>query len=246
MSTPSQLYFGKGFFLCFATQILHPSGHSVAKKAGTAWEHWTSQIDDHLKPSTVAKRCTSLKSRKSPALRGFVAGRWALATTFLYPSTKIERPKRARNGAPGGVLLLELNVLDGQGRRVMTIPDSHRPTRGPMPPKCPCQVHRLHPCPQASTQSPHGRDGGLPVGVQFFCRSGCEPCPQMLHTAVYFWFKQPVMKHTETYSGGCPLYGRTASAIYSTNAKNQIWFATSNASQIAYMILETLRASPSR
>ncbi len=100
MSTPSQLYFGKGFFLCFATQILHPSGHSVAKKAGTAWEHWTSQIDDHLKPSTVAKRCTSLKSRKSPALRGFVAGRWALATTFLYPSTKIERPIRARNGAP--------------------------------------------------------------------------------------------------------------------------------------------------
>ena len=100
MSTPSQLYFGKGFFLCFATQILHPSGHSVAKKAGTAWEHWTSQIDDHLKPSTVAKRCTSLKSRKSPALRGFVAGRWALATTSLYPSTKIERPIRARNGAP--------------------------------------------------------------------------------------------------------------------------------------------------
>ena len=100
MSTPSQLYFGKGFFLCFATQILHPSGHSVAKKAGTAWEHWTSQIDDHLKPSTVAKRCTSLKSRKSPALRGFVAGRWALATTFLYPSTKIERPQRAQNRGP--------------------------------------------------------------------------------------------------------------------------------------------------
>jgi len=100
LSTPSQLYFGKGFFLCFATQILHPSGHSVAKKAGTAWEHWTSQIDDHLKPSTVAKRCTSLKSRKSPALRGFVAGRWALATTFLYPSTKIERPQRAKDRTP--------------------------------------------------------------------------------------------------------------------------------------------------
>ena len=123
MSTPSQLYFGKGFFLCFATQILHPSGHSVAKKAGTAWEHWTSQIDDHLKPSTVAKRCTSLKSRKSPALRGFVAGRWALMTTSLYPSTKIERPQRAPNRAPGGVLSLN---SDG--------PDSRRPTRGPMPP----------------------------------------------------------------------------------------------------------------
>ena len=70
------------------------------KKARTAREHWTSQIDDHLKPSAVAKRCTSLKSWKSPAMRGFVAGRWALATTFLYPSTKIERPQRARNGAP--------------------------------------------------------------------------------------------------------------------------------------------------
>ena len=131
MSTPSQLYFGKGFFLCFATQILHPSGHSVAKKAGTAWEHWTSQIDDHLKPSTVAKRCTSLKSRKSPALRGFVAGRWALATTSLYPSTKIERPQRAPNRAPGGVLLLELNVLDGQDYRVMTVLDFRHPHTRP-------------------------------------------------------------------------------------------------------------------
>ena len=70
------------------------------KKAGTAWEHWTSQIDDHLKPPTVAKRCTFRESRKSPALRGFVAGRWALATTSLYPSTKIERPQRAPNEAP--------------------------------------------------------------------------------------------------------------------------------------------------
>ena len=153
MSTPSQLYFGKGFFLCFATQILHPSGHSVAKKAGTAWEHWTSQIDDHLKPSTVAKRCTSLKSRKSPALRGFVAGRWALATTFLYPSTKIEHPQRAQNPAPGGVLSLN---SDG--------PDSRRPTRGPTPPKHPRQGHRLHLCPQTSTQGPHGRDRELPCG----------------------------------------------------------------------------------
>lgn len=60
------------------------------KKAGTAWEHWTSQIDDHLKPPTVAKRCTFRESRKSPAPRGFVAGRWALATTSLYPSTKVK------------------------------------------------------------------------------------------------------------------------------------------------------------
>ena len=69
------------------------------KKAGTAREHWTSQIDDHLKPSAVAKRCTSLKSRKSPALRGFVAGRWALATTSLYPNTKVERLQRAKDGS---------------------------------------------------------------------------------------------------------------------------------------------------
>ena len=79
-------------------QSIRPT--AAVKKAGTAWEHWTSQIDDHLKPPAVAKRCTFRESRKSPALRGFVAGRRALATTSLYPSTKIERPQRARNGAP--------------------------------------------------------------------------------------------------------------------------------------------------
>ena len=79
-------------------QSIRPT--AAVKKAGTAWEHWTSQIDDHLKPPTVAKRCTFRESRKSPALRGFVAGRWALATTSLYPSTKIERPQRAQNRGP--------------------------------------------------------------------------------------------------------------------------------------------------
>ena len=73
---------------------------AAVKKSGTDWEYWTSQIDNHLKLQTVAKRCTFRESRKSPALRGFVSGRWALATTSLYPSTKIERPQRARNGAP--------------------------------------------------------------------------------------------------------------------------------------------------
>ena len=68
---------------------------AAVKNAGTRWEHWISQIDDHLKPPTVAKRCTSFKDRESPALRGLVAGRWALATTSLYPSTKIERSKTA-------------------------------------------------------------------------------------------------------------------------------------------------------
>ena len=130
-----------------------------AKKAGTDWEHWTSQIDDHLKPTTVAKRCTFRESRKSPALRGFVAGRWALATTSLYPSTKIERPQRARNAAPGGVLLLELNALDGQDYCVMTALDCRHPICGPTPPECPRQGHRLRPCPQTGTQGPHGRDG---------------------------------------------------------------------------------------
>ena len=130
MSTPSQLYFGKGFFLCFATQILHPSGHSVAKKAGTAWEHWTSQIDDHLKPSTVAKRCTSLKSRKSPALRGFVAGRWALATTFLYPSTKIERLQSAGKVALWRCSFSEIDdALRGAGLPRSSLPPAFVHTR---------------------------------------------------------------------------------------------------------------------
>ena len=106
-----------------------PSAPTVsAKKAGTAWEHWTSQIDDHLKPSTVAKRCTSLKSRKSPALRGFVAGRWALATTSLYPSTKIERPQRARNGAPrrrssSGIWMVRTAPAPHAAQRCSNIPD---------------------------------------------------------------------------------------------------------------------------
>ena len=100
MSTASHICRRKEVSLCFAAQILHSQSTASVKKAGTGWEHWISQITDHLKPPTVAKRCTFLESRKSPALRGFVAGRWALATTSLYPSTKIERPQRARNGAP--------------------------------------------------------------------------------------------------------------------------------------------------
>jgi len=156
------------------------------KKAGTAREHWTSQIDDHLKPPTVAKRCTFRESRKSPALRSFVAGKWALATTSLYLSTKIERPQEAQNRAPGGVLPLRLNGLDGQDYRVMTVPDSHRPTHGPTSPKCPRQGHRLHPCPQTGTQSPHGRDRGRPpaqlscawaTGCPGLGKSGCGLLP---------------------------------------------------------------------
>ena len=100
MSTASHLCQRREVSLCFAAQILHSQSTASVKKAGTGWEHWISQITDHLKPPTVAKRCTFRESRKSPALRGFVAGRWALATTSLYPSTKIERPQRAQNRGP--------------------------------------------------------------------------------------------------------------------------------------------------
>ena len=107
------------------------------KKAGTAWEHWTSQIDDHLKPTTVAKRCTFRESRKSPALRDFVAGRWALATTSLYPSTKIEHPQRAPNRGPRGRFSsgIEWPRLSRLPRH--DCPDSRRPTHGPTPFKYP-------------------------------------------------------------------------------------------------------------
>ena len=172
----------------YAAQDLHtPAGKDASspnaptapvKKAGIGWEHWTSQIDDHLKPPTAAKRCTFHESRKSPAPRGFVAGRWALATTSLYPSTKIEHPQRAQNPAPGGVLSLN---SDG--------PDSRRPTRGPTPSKClggsPAHLHS-----ETGTQGPHGRDSGslLPARLVLehagsAAQSGCGPRPQMRQAA---------------------------------------------------------------
>ena len=101
------------------------------------------KITDHLKPPTVAKRCTFLESRKSPALRGFVAGRRALATTSLYPSTKIGRPQTARKGAHGGVLSLNLNG-----------PDSLRPTRGPTLSKYPRQEPPPPPLPRNQHTGP--------------------------------------------------------------------------------------------
>ena len=102
MSTASHLCRRKEVSLCFTAQVLHSQSTASVKKSVTGWEHLVSLITDHLKPPTAAKRCTSLESRKSPALRDFVAGRWALATTSLYPSTKIERPQRARNPRFGG------------------------------------------------------------------------------------------------------------------------------------------------
>ena len=136
------------------------------KKAGIGWEHWTSQIDDHLKPPTAAKRCTFRESRKSPALRAFVAGRWALATTSLYPSTKIEHPQRAQNPAPGGVLSLNSDGLDGQDYRVITALDSCRPTRGPTPPKSQFRGPLPSSAPKPAHRGDTGRDGGFPPPVR--------------------------------------------------------------------------------
>ena len=128
---------------------------AAVKKSGTDWEYWTSQIDDHLKLQTVAKRCTFRESRKSPALRGFVAGRWALATTSLYPSTKIEHPQRAQNPAPGGVLSLN---SDG--------PDSRRPTRVPTPSKYPRQGHFTS-APKPVHRADTAATGSLSMVAQF-------------------------------------------------------------------------------
>ena len=93
------------------------------KKAGTAWKHWTSQIDDHLKPSTVAKRCTS-----------------------LYPSTKIERPQRARNGAS------RRRSFSGFGWPGQPPPHT-RPNAVQVPP-----ARALHLRPETGTQGRHGRN----------------------------------------------------------------------------------------
>ena len=183
MSTPSQLYFGKGFFLCFATQILHPSGHSVAKKAGTAWEHWTSQIDDHLKPPTVAKRCTFRESRKSPALRGFVAGRWALATTSLYPSTKIERLQRAPNGTPWRRPSIEIECSGFPGLPRHDCPRQLPPHTRPNTVQIPPVGDPSIPCAETGTQGRHGRTRGRSVGVCLPFWRGCGLRPQMRRAA---------------------------------------------------------------
>ena len=131
------------------------------------------KITDHLKPPTVAKRCTFLESRKSPALRGFVAGRRALATTSLYPSTKIGRPQTARKGAHGGVLSLNLNG-----------PDSLRPTRGPTLSKYPRQEPPPPPLPRNQHTGPtRPRQGafpwssGSPPGVGAGCARKCARLP---------------------------------------------------------------------
>ena len=102
-----------------------------------------------------------------PELRGVVTGPAAVhrRRSFILVR-KSNAPKGPKIGALGGDLLLELNVLDGQDRRVMTVPDSHRPTHGSTSPKCPRQGHRLHHCPETGTQGPHGCDSGV---LRFDC-----------------------------------------------------------------------------
>ena len=151
----------------YAAQDLHtPAGKDApspntstapVKKAGIGWEHWTSQIDDHLKPPTAAKRCTFHESRKSPAPRGFVAGRWALATTSLYPSTKIERPQRAPNRGPRGRFPSGIGCSGWPGSLSRNCLGQPHPAHGPTLSK----YHRLHPHSENGTQGPHGRGRGF-------------------------------------------------------------------------------------
>ena len=181
MSTASHLCQRREVSLCFAAQILHSQSTASVKKAGTGWEHWISQITDHLKPPTVAKRCTFLESRKSPALRGFVAGRWALATTSLYPSTKIERPQRAQNRAPWRCSFSEFGW-----------PGQPPPHARPNTAEIPFQGHHLH----TVAKPAHGADTAV-TGVlacstlpclrtpDALGKSRCGSRPQMRQASAY-------------------------------------------------------------
>ena len=83
-----------------------------------------------------------------------MAGRWALATTSLYPSTKIERLRRTQNRAPGGLFSLEFMLL-WEGRFSVTLPPrNHLPTRGPTPPKS----RFRGPCPTPAPKPAHRGD----------------------------------------------------------------------------------------
>ena len=110
----------------------------------------------------MAKRCTFPESRKSPAQRGFVAGRWVPATTSLYPSTKIKRPQRATNRAPrrrssSGI---ECSGWPGLPRHdCLGLPPPHTRLNAA---EIHRQGHRLHPSRKTGTQGPHGRHRGCP------------------------------------------------------------------------------------
>ena len=88
---------------------------------------------------------------------------------------KSNAPREPETGLPGGVLLLELNVLDGQDRRVMAVPDSHRPTHGPTPPKFPFQGQLPRFRSETGTQGAHGRDSGFLLSVRLVLEyAGCS------------------------------------------------------------------------
>ena len=154
------------------------------KTAGTGWEHWTSQIADHLKPTTVAKRCTFRESRKSPALRGFVAGRWALATTSLYPSTKIERPQRAQNRGPRRRSFSGTEWPRWSGLPRHDCPGQPPPHTRPNAAEIPVSVAPPSPPPpKPAHRGGTAATGSFLVVICLSFWSGCEPCPQMRRAA---------------------------------------------------------------
>ena len=99
---------------------------------------------------------------------------------------KSNAPRRPETGLPGGVLPLELDALDDRDSRAMTVPDSHRPTHGPTPPKFPFQGQLPRFRSETGTQGAHGRDSGFLLSVRLVleyagcsrCKVGAGFCPQ--------------------------------------------------------------------
>ena len=149
-------------------------------------DRWTFQIDDHLKPPAVAKRCIFRDSLNAPRCGAFRPGGGALATTSLYPSTKIERPQRTRNGTPrrrssSGI---ECSGWPGSPRHgcPRQPPPHTRPNTAEIP--VPVELPRLRS--ETGTQGAHGRDSGFLLPVRLVleyagcsrCKVGAGFCPQ--------------------------------------------------------------------
>ena len=181
MSTASHLCRTEGFLFVLRRKFCVLSPQRRSKRPEPAGKTDFFKITDHLKPPTVAKRCTFLESRKSPALRGFVAGRWALATTSLYPSTKIERPQRAQNRAPWRCSFSEFGW-----------PGQPPPHARPNTAEIPFQGHHLH----TVAKPAHGADTAV-TGVlacstlpclrtpDALGKSRCGSRPQMRQASAY-------------------------------------------------------------
>ena len=150
---------------------------------GTAWKHWLFQshrppeisyfpVSDHLR-THQGQSPQSLDTPRTAGRCNRAGG--GLPTSVLYPSTKIERPKGPQTRLPGGVLPLELDALDDRDSRVMTVPDSHRPTHGPTPPKFPFQGQLPRFRSETGTQGAHGRDSGFLLSVRLVLEyAGCS------------------------------------------------------------------------